>query len=233
MYKWLTSILLIFNNKHVNKYQLLQIAQRGSKQGCAAGTVNNLPIDDTVMRMSCYIRNLFCFWIDVRKAFDSASHSWLIKMLKTHRFPRKLVTIFISIMKSWSAYIEMLKMGTSNQERSSWPMVFFMNTEWVKHCWKCWFKCFELVQMFWTGSNIRSTIFATSNISNMSQHHGQVKRCQHCWMLDPAFNIVGIIWLGLEGRHGSIQPKKPNKTRNCAGWNQFIKITFPISNAKY
>ena len=106
LYKWLTSILLIFHNKHVNKYQLLQIDQRGSKQGCA-GTVNNLLIDDSVMRDAVlHHRNLFCFWIDVRKAFDSVSHSWLIKMLEIHRFPRKLVTIFISIMKSWSVYIQ-------------------------------------------------------------------------------------------------------------------------------
>ena len=51
-------------------------------------------------------RNLFCFWIDVRKAFDSVSHGWLIKMLEIHRFPRKLVTIFISIMKCWNVYIQ-------------------------------------------------------------------------------------------------------------------------------
>ena len=90
----------------MNKYQLMQQDQRGSKQGCP-GTINNLLIDDMVMRDAVLRqRNLFCYWIDVRKAFDSVSHSWLVKMLKIHRFPKKFVAIFTRIMESWSVTIQ-------------------------------------------------------------------------------------------------------------------------------
>ena len=105
MYKWLTSILVIFHNKHLQKYQLLQLDQRGARQG-VSGTVNNLLIDDAVMRDAVlHKRNLFCYWIDVRKAFDSISHSWLIKFLQIHRFPRKLVLFFINTMSNWCVKI--------------------------------------------------------------------------------------------------------------------------------
>ena len=50
-------------------------------------------------------RNLFCYWVDVRKAFDSVSHSWLIKMLYIHRFPKKLIEIFKCIMSNWNVQI--------------------------------------------------------------------------------------------------------------------------------
>ena len=47
-------------------------------------------------------RNLFCFWIDVKKAFDSVSHSWLISMLSLHRLPLKLVKLLVDIIHKWN-----------------------------------------------------------------------------------------------------------------------------------
>ena len=54
--------------------------------------------------MQDYI-NVFCYWVDVRKAVDSASHSWLIKMLEVHRLPSELVKLFKCIMENWSVRI--------------------------------------------------------------------------------------------------------------------------------
>ena len=89
LYKWITSVLRNFHNEHIKKYELLQIDQRGVKQK-SSGTMCNLLVDDMVLRdAKLHHRNLFCYWIDVRKAFDSVSHSWLIKMLEIHRFPNK------------------------------------------------------------------------------------------------------------------------------------------------
>ena len=106
MYKWLTSILLFLHNTHLKKYNLLQIDQRGAKEK-SAGTVNNLMIDDVVLRDAVlHQKNLFCYWIDVKKAFDSVSHTWLIEMLKIHRFPEKLVNIFRSIVNNWCVKIQ-------------------------------------------------------------------------------------------------------------------------------
>ena len=51
-------------------------------------------------------RNLYCFWIDVKKAFDSVSHSWLVRLLEIHRFPRKLIVIFKNIMSNWRVTIQ-------------------------------------------------------------------------------------------------------------------------------
>ena len=110
-YKWLTSVLLIFHKNHLNKHQLMQVDQRGAKEG-VTGTVNNLLIDDVVMRDAVlHKRNLFCYWIDVKKAFDSVSHSWLLKVLEIHRFPRKLITIFKNIMSNWSVTIQIPVQG--------------------------------------------------------------------------------------------------------------------------
>ena len=104
-YKWLISILLIFHNDHVKKYQLLQIDQRWAKSNYT-GTVNNLLVEYTVLwDAALKHRNLFCFWIDVKKSFDSVSHSWLIRMLELHRFPSKIVNIFRNIINSWSVQI--------------------------------------------------------------------------------------------------------------------------------
>ena len=106
MYKWITSILLLFHKEHLKKYKLLQIDQRGAREK-TAGTVNNLMIDDVVLRDAVlHRRNLFCYWIDVKKAFDSVSHGWLIEMLLIHRFPTKLVNLFKTIMKNWSVKIK-------------------------------------------------------------------------------------------------------------------------------
>ena len=105
IYKWITSVLLHFHNEHLNKYRLSQVDQRGAMKN-SSGTVNNLLIDDVVMRDArMHHRNLFCYWVDVRKAFDSVSHSWLIKMLEIHRFPTKLITVFRSIITKWSVSI--------------------------------------------------------------------------------------------------------------------------------
>ena len=84
---------------------MLQIDQRGAKEK-SSGTVCNLLVDDMVLRDArLHQRNLFCYWVDVRKAFDSVGHSWLIKMLVIHRFPTNLVKLFTNIMENWSVRI--------------------------------------------------------------------------------------------------------------------------------
>ena len=50
-------------------------------------------------------RNLFGFRVDVRKAFDSVSHSWLVEMFYIHRFPEKLIEIITNIISKWNVVI--------------------------------------------------------------------------------------------------------------------------------
>ena len=74
-YKWFTSVLKLKLNEHKQKFGIMQLDQRGSKEKCS-GTVENLLIDDMVLKDARdNKRNLSCCWVDVKKAYDSLSHS--------------------------------------------------------------------------------------------------------------------------------------------------------------
>ena len=76
--------------------------QRGAKSKCS-GTFQNILIDDMVLKDAHdNKRNLTCSWVDISKAFDSLSHSWIVKMLEIHRFPSKLTSVIAKIMSSWN-----------------------------------------------------------------------------------------------------------------------------------
>ena len=80
----------------------MQVDQRGACEG-VSGTSDSLMIDDMVQRDAIlHKRNLITTWIDVRKAFDSVSHSFLIEMLRIHRFPEKIVLAVKSIIETWN-----------------------------------------------------------------------------------------------------------------------------------
>ena len=69
--------------------------------------VDNILIDDMVSRgVALGRRNVFYYWIDVKKAFDSVSHSWVSKMYKIHRVPTKLSRMVESIIKKWNLVLE-------------------------------------------------------------------------------------------------------------------------------
>ena len=88
--------------EHLKKYMLMQVDQRGACEE-VSGTTDNLMIDDMVLRDAIlHKKNLFTTWIDVRKAFDSISHSFLIEMLKIHRFPDKIVRAVKNIIETWN-----------------------------------------------------------------------------------------------------------------------------------
>ena len=63
---------------HLETYALMEGEQRGAKKGCS-GTIDNLLIDRMVTQ-DCHRvrRNLSMAWIDVKKAYDSVDHEWLI-----------------------------------------------------------------------------------------------------------------------------------------------------------
>ncbi len=62
-------------------------------------------------------RNLACCWIDVKKAYDSVSHSWVLKMLEIHRFPEKIRRVIAEIMKNWNTVLIVpLEDGDINSE---------------------------------------------------------------------------------------------------------------------
>ena len=76
--------------------------QRGAKDKCS-GTIDNLLIDNMVLLDAHdHKRNLTCSWIDITKAYDSLSHSWIKKMLSVHRFPIKLQSIIAKLIDAWN-----------------------------------------------------------------------------------------------------------------------------------
>ena len=106
IYKWYTSVLLLHSNKHLDDNNLMQIDQRGAKSNCS-GTTDNLLLDDTIIRDAImHKRNLSCAWLDVRKAFDSLSHSYLKRIIAIHQMPLKLVKALWTVMDNWFVQID-------------------------------------------------------------------------------------------------------------------------------
>ena len=102
LYKWVSSVIQILFKDHTNKYNLMQMDQRGAKEKCN-GTFQNILIDNMILNDAHdNKRNLCCGWVDAKKAYDSLSHRWIEKMLLIHRFPKKLTNVKTKIINSWS-----------------------------------------------------------------------------------------------------------------------------------
>ena len=105
LYKWFTSSLLVPIDNHLDKFNLMEREQRGAKKGCS-GTMDNLLIDRMVTQ-DCHRRNrnLCMAWIDVRKAYDSVSHKWLLKMMTIHRFSLWICRTISNLTRTWNTRI--------------------------------------------------------------------------------------------------------------------------------
>ena len=91
-------------DKHL-EYDLLKGEQRGAKPRCS-GTTDNLLVDRMVCHDSRNSRkNVSMAWIDVRKAFDSVSHEWLLRMMFLHKFPSWLCDTIKRLCQSWNTKI--------------------------------------------------------------------------------------------------------------------------------
>ena len=90
---------------HLNEYGLMEGEQRGGKEGCS-GTVDNLLIDRAVCQDSHRgRRNLSMAWVDVRKAYDSVDHAWLVEMCSLHRIPSWVGRVIHKLSSSWTMKI--------------------------------------------------------------------------------------------------------------------------------
>ena len=73
--------------------------------GCS-GTIDNLLIDRMVSEDSTRgRRNLSMAWIDVKKAYDSVDHKWLVKMMSIYRFPEWVGKVVRGLCSSWNKKI--------------------------------------------------------------------------------------------------------------------------------
>ena len=84
MYKLITSLINNQLQSHLSKYSLTQLDQRGGVKG-SVGCADNLLIEKAILEdTNKNKKNLSCLWVDVKKAFDSVSHSWLLAVLRDH-----------------------------------------------------------------------------------------------------------------------------------------------------
>ena len=44
-------------------------------------------------------------WIDIKKAYDSVDHEWLIEMMQVHRFPEWMVGVMHNLSTSWNTSV--------------------------------------------------------------------------------------------------------------------------------
>ena len=79
----------------------MQIDQRGGVKG-TIGCVDNLLIDKTILDDATKSKkNISCLWIDVKKAFDSVSHKWLITTLEDHGINMRLIAFIKNVIQTW------------------------------------------------------------------------------------------------------------------------------------
>ena len=87
---------------------LLQVDQRGGRVD-TKGCIDNLLIDKTVTEdAKINHKNLSMVWIDIKKAFDSVSHEWIIKELQMYETHPKIISLIEKIINSWTIALEIV-----------------------------------------------------------------------------------------------------------------------------
>ena len=86
---------------HLEKEAIMTPEQRGGKKDCYG-------CKDQLDDQQCYLRNckkrkknLSTAWIDYKRAFDSVSHSWILKCLQMYKIHPVLITFIEESMSQW------------------------------------------------------------------------------------------------------------------------------------
>ena len=99
MYKILTSI--VTKRTYLNGNNILPSEQKGCKKG-SYGLKEQLLINKILLDNSRFChRNLSTAWIDYKKAFDSVSHTWILKVLQMYKIPPTIINFLTASMKDW------------------------------------------------------------------------------------------------------------------------------------
>ena len=79
--------------------------QRGAKSGCSGITDNHMI--DKMVTQDCHRgkRNLSMAWVDLRKAYDSVDHNWLIEMMEVLRQHDWICKVIHNLSASWNTKI--------------------------------------------------------------------------------------------------------------------------------
>ena len=100
MYKSITSL--------VGEYlplKTLPMDQRGGRPG-VMGCTDNMLIDKMILEdAKMNKKKLSMVWADVRKAFDSVTHTWILKVLSMNKTNKRIIKFVENIMKGWKISI--------------------------------------------------------------------------------------------------------------------------------
>ena len=91
--------------------------QRGGKKDCY-GCKDQLMINNAILE-NCKKRkkNLSTAWIDYKKAFDSVSHSWILKCLQMYKIQPVLIAFREESMSQWKTNMTLVqKVGVLEME---------------------------------------------------------------------------------------------------------------------
>ena len=79
------------------------------------GSIDNLLIDKAILEDATKnSKNLSFTLIDVKEAFDSVSHVWLIELLIMHKINEKPVAFVDNVMKSWTVHDHFTSMNKNS-----------------------------------------------------------------------------------------------------------------------
>ena len=101
MCKIYTAILAEFIIDHCEENNIITVEQASGKKdnwGCTDQLLINKMVYEEVKSNR---RNLATAWLDYKKAFDSVSHTWLIKSLELAKIPVKIIEAIKRLMVKW------------------------------------------------------------------------------------------------------------------------------------
>ena len=102
VYKLLTGILRLLLYRHFDFNCFIPSQQKGCTQR-SKGTKDHLLVDKMIMTDAKRgHKNLFMSWIDLRKAYDSVPHDWILFCLKSYGVHPKIIDFLQGTMKLWS-----------------------------------------------------------------------------------------------------------------------------------
>ena len=79
--------------------------QRGGRPG-VMGCTDNMLIDKMILEdAKINKKNLSMVWTDVRKAFDSVTHAWILRVLAMNKTNKRIIKFVENIMKGWKISI--------------------------------------------------------------------------------------------------------------------------------
>ena len=101
LYKVYTATLNHFLQDHCRENNIITDEQAAAKHG-SWGCTDQLLVNKAIMKeVTKGRKNLFCIWMDYKKAFDSVPHDWLLKALGLAKVPPDIIEAIERLLKGW------------------------------------------------------------------------------------------------------------------------------------